>query len=59
MPQLEKSPCSSEDPTWPKINKIMVKLLKYDTNELIYKTETFTGVENRLVGKGGEGGVVD
>ena len=25
--------------------------LKYDTNELIYETETDTGIENRLVAK--------
>ena len=33
--------------------------LKYDTNELIYETETDSDIENRLVvakGEGGEGG---
>ena len=30
--------------------------LKYDTNELIYKTETDTNIENRLVVAKGVGG---
>ena len=30
--------------------------LKYDTNELIYKTETDSHIENRLVVAKGEGG---
>ena len=34
--------------------------LKYDTNELIYKTETdFTDIENRLVVAKGRGGCVE
>ena len=30
--------------------------LKYDTNELIYQTETDSDIENRLVVAKGEGG---